>query len=75
MKMEPFGKGAVTSNEFEHHLGVLGSRLNLEAVADNAGVSHEPGMVVCVERRDSGDVELGVGFTETGAFLQHGGPR
>jgi hypothetical protein len=58
-----------------HGAGVRDRRLDLAAVADDAGIGEEPLDLTLAERGDGIDVEPGEARTERGALAQDRDPR
>src|SRR5215472_16784243 len=75
VRVEPMRERAVAGADRLQPLRVLDHRLDLEPVADNAGVAEQPADVARAEARDLVDVVGREGAGERSALLQHREPR
>ena len=64
VRVEPGGEGAVFVTQDEHAPRVLDGRLDLEAVADNAGVAQQPRALALAVGGHAGGIEAVVGDGE-----------
>ncbi len=74
MAIEPIGEAAVTGPDRLQLLGVVDRRIDLEAVADNAGIGQQAFPVALAVGGHPVDVEALIGGAEAVAFLQDGEP-
>src|SRR5690554_6093634 len=72
--VEPGGEAAVLIAQGLEDAGVVDHRLDLEAVADDAGVRQQPGALGLAVGGHPVDGEALEGLPEGGAFLEHGEP-
>src|SRR5690554_808703 len=72
--VEPGGEAAVLIAQGLEHAGIMDHRLDLEAVADDAGVRQQPGPLGLAVGGHPADGEALEGLPEGGALLEHGEP-
>src|SRR5690554_3018937 len=72
--VEPGGEAAVLIAQGLEHAGIMDHRLDLEAVADDAGVRQQPGPLGLAVGGHPVDGEALEGLPEGGALLEHGEP-
>src|SRR6185437_1936384 len=74
VRVEPIGEGAVAFPQHLEPARIVDGGVDLEAVADDAGIGEEPFAVTLVEGGDLVDVEAGEGLGESLALPEDGEP-
>jgi hypothetical protein len=75
VRVEPGGEGAVRVAQREHAARVLDRGLDLQPVADDAGVTQEPRALAPAIGRDAHGIEAVVGHGEALSLLEDRQPR